>query len=186
MSRASAPRNVKIGMGAFGVKKYLMRFREWRSLGFSAFRHKRKGRTPFLYLSGHRRRFPAWYWSGLTFRRRSPPKPGVAPNGMRIVTRKSALAWKPQSSRGKAELGDARLCSVQDMSEDIPRGMWTVYGHDTFAREDYLIAEFPTEAEAREFVRQREERLAKFQDEPLRDDVWVEPPGGGDRTGEPG
>lgn len=55
-------------------------------------------------------------------------------------------------------------------------GSWKVYGHDTFAREDYFIAAFDTEAEARECVRQKLEKLAEFQDEPLRDEVWVEPP----------
>jgi hypothetical protein len=65
------------------------------------------------------------------------------------------------------------------MSEEIRRGAWTVYGRDTFAREDYFIAEFDTEAEAREFVRTRMDRHAEFQDEPLRDEIWVQPPGGG-------
>lgn len=63
------------------------------------------------------------------------------------------------------------------MSEATPRGTWAVYGHDTFAREDYFIAEFDTEAEAREFAHKRADRLAEHQDEPLRDEIWVEPPG---------
>lgn len=69
-----------------------------------------------------------------------------------------SIAWKLWSSRGEG-------------------GPWRVYGHDTFAREDYFIGEFDTEAEAREVARQKLEHLAKFQDEPLRDRIWVEPPG---------
>ncbi len=53
---------------------------------------------------------------------------------------------------------------------------WKVYGHDTFAREDYFVGEFSTEAEAQDCVRRLEERHAQSQDEPLRDYAWIVPP----------
>jgi hypothetical protein len=58
----------------------------------------------------------------------------------------------------------------------VAEGLWKVWGHDTFAREDYLIGEFPTEAEAQRVAREKEERLARTQDEGLRDEVWIEAP----------
>ena len=54
---------------------------------------------------------------------------------------------------------------------------WKVYGRDTFAREDYLVGEFPSEADAQAALEKIAERLARTQDEPLRDEVWIEPPG---------
>lgn len=72
---------------------------------------------------------------------------------------------------------------MTDAGGAAPSGPWRVYGHDTFAREDYFIAEFDTEAEAREFARRRAEKLAAFQDGPLRDEIWVEPPDGRFRMG---
>ena len=54
---------------------------------------------------------------------------------------------------------------------------WKVYGHDTFAREDYFIGEFTTEDEAREAARKTAERHVRTQDVSMRDQVWIEPPG---------
>jgi hypothetical protein len=94
-----------------------------------------------------------------------------------------SIAWKLWSSRGEAGPGLAGLPpappaveSDPEPDEPAPSGPWTVYGHDTFAREDYFVGEFDTEAEAREFARGRLEELARFQDEALRDEIWVEPP----------
>ena len=87
-----------------------------------------------------------------------------------------SIAWKLWSSRGGARPEAANLPPAPEASEAAPSGPWTVYGHDTFAHEDYFIAEFDTEAEAWECARQRLERLAAFQDESLRDEIWVEPP----------
>ena len=53
---------------------------------------------------------------------------------------------------------------------------WRVMGRDTFAREDFVAAEFATEKEAEEYVRAREARLVKIQDEGLRDEYWIVPP----------
>jgi hypothetical protein len=50
-----------------------------------------------------------------------------------------------------------------------------VWGHDTFADEDYLIGDYPTEAEALAVARCVREELAASQDEALRDRVWIEP-----------
>ena len=86
------------------------------------------------------------------------------------------LAWKLWSSRHGAAPPAAAPLTEPDAEMAAPSGPWRVYGHDTFAREDYFIGEFDTEAEAREVVRQKLERLAKFQDEPLRDEIWVERP----------
>lgn len=88
-----------------------------------------------------------------------------------------SIAWKLWSSRGEAgrsAAADPPLAPEAGIA--APAGPWRVYGHDTFAREDYFVGEFDTEAEAREVVRQRLERLAQFQDESLRDEIWVEPP----------
>ncbi len=54
--------------------------------------------------------------------------------------------------------------------------MWKVMGHDTFAREDYLIGEYPTRRLAEEAADAAERRQSRFQDEPLRDHVWIVPP----------
>jgi len=56
------------------------------------------------------------------------------------------------------------------------QGVYRLWGHDTFADEDYLIAEYATEAEARAVMRQVRAELARTQDEALRDCVWIEPP----------
>ena len=54
--------------------------------------------------------------------------------------------------------------------------MWKVMGYDTFAREEYLVGEYPTRQLAEAAVEAAERRHAEFQDEPLRDRVWVVPP----------
>ena len=54
--------------------------------------------------------------------------------------------------------------------------MWKVMGYDTFAREEYLVGEYPTRQLAEAAVEAAERRHAEFQDEPLRDQVWVVPP----------
>ena len=56
--------------------------------------------------------------------------------------------------------------------------MWKVMGYDTFAREEYLVGEYPTRQLAEAAVAAAERRQAEFQDEPLRDQVWIVPPEG--------
>lgn len=53
---------------------------------------------------------------------------------------------------------------------------WQVMARDTFAREDFVAAEFSTQAAAREFVRAKEAAVAKTQDKGLRDEYWIVPP----------
>jgi hypothetical protein len=55
-------------------------------------------------------------------------------------------------------------------------GKWRVMGRDTFAREDLLVGEFPSEQAAREWVQARETANEKTQDEGLRDEYWIVPP----------
>ncbi|HEX2076095.1 MAG TPA: hypothetical protein VHG08_00250 [Longimicrobium sp.] len=96
-----------------------------------------------------------------------------------------SLAWKLWSSRGEAATPTADPPPpppvpdpdpAPDPDEAAPGGPWKVYGYDRFSYEDYFVGAFDTEAEAREVARQKEEHLAKFQDESLRDRIWVEPP----------
>jgi len=54
--------------------------------------------------------------------------------------------------------------------------MWKVMGYDTFAREAYLIGEYPTRALAEAAADAAERRHEQHQDEALRDDVWIVPP----------
>ncbi|MFL5537458.1 MAG: hypothetical protein ACJ8J0_00610 [Longimicrobiaceae bacterium] len=49
-------------------------------------------------------------------------------------------------------------------------------GYDTFAREEYLVGEYPTRQLAEAAVAAAELRQAEHQDEPLRDRVWIVPP----------
>ncbi|HEX8693827.1 MAG TPA: hypothetical protein VF746_15500 [Longimicrobium sp.] len=58
----------------------------------------------------------------------------------------------------------------------MPEGVWKVLGYDTFAREEYLVGEYPTRALAEAAACEAERRHAEFQDEPLRDRVWIVPP----------
>lgn len=95
-----------------------------------------------------------------------------------------SLAWKLWRNRGAAapEIADdpsplPALDSAREPDKKVPSGPWKVYGYDRFSYEDYFVGSFDTEAEAREVVRQKLEHLAKFQDESLRDRMWVEPPG---------
>ena len=53
---------------------------------------------------------------------------------------------------------------------------WKVMGYDTFAREEYIVGEYPTRAEAESAVAAAERRHAEHQDEALRDHVWIVPP----------
>ena len=85
-----------------------------------------------------------------------------------------SLAWKLWSGRGEGRTVAPPFAAPP--AEAPPSGPWRVYGHDTFAREDYVVGVFDTEAEAREVARRRARELAEFQDEPLRDEIWVEPP----------
>ena len=57
-----------------------------------------------------------------------------------------------------------------------PPGVFRVWAHDAFAREDYFVGEFASEAEARAAADALGEWCAQNQDEPLRDRVWIEPP----------
>ena len=63
-------------------------------------------------------------------------------------------------------------------SESTSQPLWIVRGHDTFAREDYFIGAYETRAEAEAVKRAKERRLAEFQDEALRDEVWIVAPQG--------
>jgi len=56
------------------------------------------------------------------------------------------------------------------------QGVYRLWGHDTFADEDYLIGEYATEAQARAVMQQTRAELARTQDEALRDRVWIELP----------
>lgn len=88
-----------------------------------------------------------------------------------------SIAWKLWSSRGGSGGRSAgRHPPVPETGGAAPSGPWTVYGHDTFARADYFVAQFDTEAEARACARDRAQELAAFQDAALRDVIWVEPP----------
>ena len=53
---------------------------------------------------------------------------------------------------------------------------WRVMGRDTFAREDFVAAEFATEEAAHDFLRAKEAAIAKTQDQGLRDEYWILPP----------
>ena len=55
---------------------------------------------------------------------------------------------------------------------------WKVMGRDTFAREDFVAALFDTEKEAHDFVRSKEIKVEKTQDEGVRDEYWILPPQG--------
>jgi hypothetical protein len=58
----------------------------------------------------------------------------------------------------------------------MPNSSWRVLGYDRFAREEYLIGEFPSRALAEAAAREAERRHELTQDEPLRDDVWIVAP----------
>jgi|GEM_PF-1289279 len=58
----------------------------------------------------------------------------------------------------------------------MPESSWRVLGYDRFAREEYLIGEFPSRALAEAAAREAERRHELTQDAPLRDDVWVVAP----------
>lgn len=53
---------------------------------------------------------------------------------------------------------------------------WKVHGYDTFAREDYFLAEFTCAEEAEAFAARQREELAATQPAELRDRIWIEPP----------
>jgi len=57
---------------------------------------------------------------------------------------------------------------------------WTVMGYDTFAREEYLVGEYPTCRLAEAAAEAAGRRHADSQDEPLRDRVWIVPPANDD------
>jgi hypothetical protein len=58
----------------------------------------------------------------------------------------------------------------------MPDSSWRVLGYDRFAREEYLIGEFPSRALAEAAAREAERRHELTQDAPLRDDVWIVAP----------
>jgi hypothetical protein len=58
----------------------------------------------------------------------------------------------------------------------IPSASWRVLGYDRFAREEYLIGEFPSRALAEAAAGEAARRHERTQDEPLRDDVWIVDP----------
>jgi hypothetical protein len=59
----------------------------------------------------------------------------------------------------------------------MPDPSWHVLGYDRFAREEYLIGEFPSRALAEAAAREAERRHELTQDAALRDDVWIVAPG---------
>jgi hypothetical protein len=61
-------------------------------------------------------------------------------------------------------------------SSPARRAAFRVWGHDTYADEDYFIGEYATEAEALVAARRVCAESVRTQDEPLRDRVWIEPP----------
>lgn len=95
------------------------------------------------------------------------------------------LAWKLWFSRGERRPVVADPPPAPPPAPDAgpepdeapPSGPWKVYGYDRFSYEDYFVGSFDTREEAEAVVRERLEHLAKFQDESLRDRIWVEPPG---------
>jgi hypothetical protein len=50
---------------------------------------------------------------------------------------------------------------------------WRVMGLNSYARENYVVAEVATEAEAKRRVAELEARHTATQDEALRDQVWI-------------
>lgn len=53
---------------------------------------------------------------------------------------------------------------------------WRVFGYDRFAREEYFIGACESEEEAHRIAKEHEERLEEYQDDDLRDDVFILPP----------
>lgn len=64
-----------------------------------------------------------------------------------------------------------QLAKVREERE--ARTRWRVMGRDTFAREDFTVGEYTTEAEAEQKVSELEARHAATQDAALRDEVWI-------------
>jgi hypothetical protein len=58
----------------------------------------------------------------------------------------------------------------------VAEGGWKVMGWDTFAREEFFIGEYPTEAEAQAAAERHAQQVSSHQDEALRDGVWVVSP----------
>jgi len=58
----------------------------------------------------------------------------------------------------------------------MPNSSWRVLGYDRFAREEYLIGEFPSRALAEAAAGEAERRHERTQDAALRDDVWIVAP----------
>jgi len=54
-----------------------------------------------------------------------------------------------------------------------PPKRWKLMGHDTFAREDYVVGVYDSRAQAEAELRTREARHAATQDEGLRDELWI-------------
>ena len=56
------------------------------------------------------------------------------------------------------------------------RDQWRVFGYDRFAREEYFIGLFESEEEARKAAKEHEEHLEEYQDDDLRDEIFILPP----------
>jgi hypothetical protein len=63
--------------------------------------------------------------------------------------------------------------STSDAPIRTMKNLWRVLGYDRFAREEYFIGAFETEEEARHFAGDYEERLEEYQDEDLRDEIFI-------------
>ena len=73
-----------------------------------------------------------------------------------------------------AHFGIAARLKVMEAELARVKGLrWKLMGHDTFAREDYLVGEFDSAEEAEHRLREKESAVAETQDEPLRDTFWI-------------
>jgi tetratricopeptide (TPR) repeat protein len=92
-----------------------------------------------------------------------------------IPAYRESLRLKPGYLASSLRL-DVVLKELAMAETDAKSGKWKVIGRDTFAREDFVAGEFPSERAAREWVQAREAANEKTQDEGLRDEYWVVPP----------
>lgn len=56
------------------------------------------------------------------------------------------------------------------------RNQWRVFGYDRFAREEYFIGLFESEEEARQAAQEHQEHLEEYQEDDLRDEIFILPP----------
>lgn len=85
-----------------------------------------------------------------------------------FVAFERSVALSPDPARSQAAL---RLSYERGRFEKS--GPWKLMGHDTFAREDFVVGTFATRAEAAAALAERERRTASTADESLRDSYWL-------------